>query len=571
MSEKSRIWIKIWLTLIGVAVIGYIFAVSIRRNMVKQPEGEYMRMQDGMILAEALDEGVEEEFGKRGESVYINWQGLLDEDGERLLAYGQFNEWLEGEVSRLEEMAQTEDVAKSMSNWEERIENIRNLQRGYKKRYRQEFQLLQKDWYSIYEELLACYGLEDSIRQANVTVLGCGGEVTDVEGVALGENRLLAEEGIYFYRSDVFERSKYQGIRVYQKGEMLLTVLETVGRGMDLQNIWIMEAWEGKEIQGFYKGYEIRFPYEKAEGQQREQIGDLTFADGILQRVKVKGEKINGKLLSMGDGSMEIEGWGKYPYEEGMAVYRLYGKLSDGSREDLRIGYDFTDFVLEDGVICAGLITRDEAMENIRVVIKNTGYEGAYHEKAEFTADTAFTVRYGNYEGMESKEYQAGDKPLVLMSDVQKDYELKVEGNISKDMQYPMIEFGTVAKTDSGSLFSKGLQKAISYLVEHYQVPWINLVGYSSGATGAIYYMIDTADKSNFPPVNKYFSLEGEYNDVTNLVAGETLTDVLKNGPLIKTTMYNYIADNYKKISPKTKMMLLEGDFDTEKQTDSVL
>lgn len=409
MNEKSRIWIKIWLTLIGVAVIGYIFAVSIRRNMVKQPEGEYMRMQDGMILAEALDEGVEEEFGKRGESVYINWQGLLDEDGERLLAYGQFNEWLEGEVSRLEEMAQTEDVAKSMSNWEERIENIRNLQRGYKKRYRQEFQLLQKDWYSIYEELLACYGLEDSIRQANVTVLGCGGEVTDVEGVALGENRLLAEEGIYFYRSDVFERSKYQGIRVYQKGEMLLTVLETVGRGMDLQNIWIMEAWEGKEIQGFYKGYEIRFPYEKAEGQQREQIGDLTFADGILQRVKVKGEKINGKLLSMGDGSMEIEGWGKYPYEEGMAVYRLYGKLSDGSREDLRIGYDFTDFVLEDGVICAGLITRDEAMENIRVVIKNTGYEGAYHEKAEFTADTAFTVRYGNYEGMESKEYQAGD------------------------------------------------------------------------------------------------------------------------------------------------------------------
>ena len=166
---------------------------------------------------------------------------------------------------------------------------------------------------------------------------------------------------------------------------------------------------------------------------------------------------------------------------------------------------------------------------------------------------------------------KAGDKPLVLMSDVQKDYELKVEGNISKDMQYPMIEFGTVAKTDSGSLFSKGLQKAISYLVEHYQVPWINLVGYSSGATGAIYYMIDTADKSNFPPVNKYFSLEGEYNDVTNLVAGETLTDVLKNGPLIKTTMYNYIADNYKKISPKTKMMLLEGDFDTEKQTVSAI
>ncbi|WP_457848572.1 hypothetical protein, partial [Staphylococcus aureus] len=72
-----------------------------------------------------------------------------------------------------------------------------------------------------------------------------------------------------------------------------------------------------------------------------------------------------------------------------MTVYQLYGKLSGGGRTDLRIGYDFTDFVLEDGAVCAGLITRDEAMENIRVVIKDTGYGGAYHEKVELTADTA--------------------------------------------------------------------------------------------------------------------------------------------------------------------------------------
>lgn len=431
MSEKSRIWIKMCLTVIGVAVIGYIFAVSIRINMVKQPEGEYMRLQDGMILAGALDEGMEEKYGGKegrvesgegegnenfgedeGKGRYIEWQGMLEEDGESYITYGQFNEWLEAEIFRMEDMAGKEDGPGSgaaREGNEEKIENIKNLQKEYKKRYRPEFQLLQIDWYEMYGELLACYGLEDSIRQTNVTVLGCGGEVTDGEGVPLGENSLLAEEGIFFYRSDVFERSKYQGIRVYQKGETLLTVRETVGRGMDLQNIWIMEAWEGKEIQGFYKGYEIRFPYEKAEAGQREQIGDLTFADGILQRVKIKGEKINGKLLSMGDDGMEIEGWGTYPYEEGMAVYRLYGKLSEGSRTDLRIGYDFTDFVLEDGVICAGLVTRDEAMENIRVVIKNTGYEGAYHEKAEFTADTAFTVRYGNYDNMESREYQAGD------------------------------------------------------------------------------------------------------------------------------------------------------------------
>ncbi len=47
MDDKSRMKVKMWLIVIGVAIIGYIFAVSIRMNMVKQPQGEYMRLQDG--------------------------------------------------------------------------------------------------------------------------------------------------------------------------------------------------------------------------------------------------------------------------------------------------------------------------------------------------------------------------------------------------------------------------------------------------------------------------------------------------------------------------------------------
>lgn len=166
---------------------------------------------------------------------------------------------------------------------------------------------------------------------------------------------------------------------------------------------------------------------------------------------------------------------------------------------------------------------------------------------------------------------KAGQKPLVLLANIKKNYELKVQGQISKDAKYPMIEFGTVAKTDSGALFSAGLQKAVSYLVEHYQVPWINLVGYSSGGTGAVYYMIDTADNSNFPPVNKYFSLDGEYNNETKLQTWETLAGVLENGPFVQTSMYKYIADNYEKVSSKIQMMLVEGDFDTTQQTDSAI
>ena len=99
MDDKSRMKVKMWLIVIGVAIIGYIFAVSIRMNMVKQPQGEYMRLQDGMILAEALKEETEENYGEnkdvKGNEEYIEWKQLLKEDGERILTFGQFGRWLE--------------------------------------------------------------------------------------------------------------------------------------------------------------------------------------------------------------------------------------------------------------------------------------------------------------------------------------------------------------------------------------------------------------------------------------------------------------------------------------------
>lgn len=392
MRENDRIAAKILLIVAGCFIIGYIFVISIRMNMIKQPEGQYIRLQDALILAEAMDEEIAGE-GEEADRGYGGWEERLEIDRDSVLTYDMFSGWLDGMLSVSEGNRET----------------IEELQREYQKKYKGDFQFLQEDWYRMYDALLSCFGMEETIRKGNVTVLGCGSEVTDGEGNELEAGRLLTEDGEFFYRSDRFADSKYQGIQVYQKGDVLLTVVDTVSRGMDLKNMWILEAQEGKGLQIFYEGYDIRVPYEKAETGQREQIGDLAFADGALQSVKIKGEKINGKLLSVGDDMIEIEGKGTFPFQEDMAVYKLYGKLSGGGRKDLRIGYDFTDFVLENGEICAGLITRDEAMENIRVVIKKTGYEGAYHEAVKLTADTAFMVRYGRYDSMESREYQAGE------------------------------------------------------------------------------------------------------------------------------------------------------------------
>lgn len=398
MSRNNRLLLKLLLIILGMFIIGYILIVSVRMNMVKQPEGNTVRLQDVLILIQALDENFNDTY--KADANYLKWQELLAADKESALTYSQFTE--------LMDMLAEESVMNA--------QKIEALKAPYKNKYKEKHTFLKEDWYACYEKLLPLYGMEERITKTDVTVLGVGSEATDGEGNGLEEGTLLAEEGIFPYRSDAFSTNKYQVLRVYQKEGTLLTVKEVVSRGLELENLWIMEADEAGWLQVFYKEYEIRLPFDRAENTWREQVGDFIFADGSLQSVKVKTDKISGKLLSVRDGEIELEGLGKYPYKENMKIYKLYGALSEGEIKDLRIGYDHTDFVLEDGTICAGLLTRDEAMESIRVVIKNTGFSSAYHEKVKLTADTAFTVRYGSYDALESKSYAAGET-VVLEQD----------------------------------------------------------------------------------------------------------------------------------------------------------
>ena len=69
---------------------------------------------------------------------------------------------------------------------------------------------------------------------------------------------------------------------------------------------------------------------------------------------------------------MEISEKGFYAFAKNPAFYRLYGTLKSLAIQDLRIGYDFTDFVLEDGKVAACLMIKEEDMEYIRVLLKNT-------------------------------------------------------------------------------------------------------------------------------------------------------------------------------------------------------
>lgn len=124
-----------------------------------------------------------------------------------------------------------------------------------------------------------------------------------------------------------------------------------------------------------------------------ENIADIYFQNGHIDYIDVYTDYISGKLLCISDDTIELEGVGTFSYDSSMPVYKLYGEKEYYTKGNLKIGYDFNDFILDrNGCIIAALVTREESMDNIRVVIKTSGFASAYHETIDFTCDSDFLV-----------------------------------------------------------------------------------------------------------------------------------------------------------------------------------
>lgn len=182
-----------------------------------------------------------------------------------------------------------------------------------------------------------------------------------------------------------------------------------------MENVWVTEVTEaGIRL---FDGRTWEYPWAQETAQPvdrgaREQIADVTLTDGYVTDIKIKdAEKVSGKVVSVLSGKgVELEGRGILEFAPQMKMYRLYGGMAEAGEKDIRIGYNFCDFVMENGKICAVLVTRDEAMEYIRVQIKSSDYASSKHEHVTVTVDTDFVVRYGVGEEMTEEFHQAGEE-----------------------------------------------------------------------------------------------------------------------------------------------------------------
>lgn len=376
MNKSERMQIKAVIVLIGilfmtVLLIGGIVAGT---KIDKQPEGEFMKAQDAGILLDAA---------KVGHLAY---------DSE-YLSFGEM----------LRDLGMVAELQKSIDK--------------LTIKYEYDHLILKKDWYELYDEYLLEHGLEGSINRIDITSFGAGSQLEDTYGNKIPENVLITKDSQYTFVSQDFIKYRFVPVSAYQKDGILLTVYNKTGDEYQLSNAWIMEA-SSDYLKFFWNDYEIRMDYGYADGDAKEtlvsenlneQVADIFFKNGMPDKVIAKTDKVTGKILSLDGQNITIEGVGTLPFSKDVKIYQIYDKLVSKNTMDLRIGYGFTDFVIQDEAVEACLITRDEAMENIRVLISDSDYNGKMHKNVKATSDTDFIVRYGTYDDLKEQVFQSGD------------------------------------------------------------------------------------------------------------------------------------------------------------------
>lgn len=285
------------------------------------------------------------------------------------------------------------------------------------------------DWYGWFDGALERYDVRGQIENRTLVPLGTGTGVTAGEGEALPEGHIFSTEGTYVCFSDrlLGREARFRQICAVARGEELYALRAFGEASFQWHSVWIKDAAEG-QLTCFYEDHSVSIPVGAPEGKEsfvlpqepgrlREQVADLLFEDGRLAGISPKESRVSGRLLRLTQEGAEVEGQGLLPFADDLQIYRLSGSLKTLESESLRIGYAFTDFVMEDGFVTAALVPKEERMETIRVLIRDSGYGGLFHDRIQLQADCGCTLRTGPYGEQRESSLAAGETLTVTADD----------------------------------------------------------------------------------------------------------------------------------------------------------
>lgn len=194
---------------------------------------------------------------------------------------------------------------------------------------------------------------------------------------------------------------------------------------------------------------------------------DITVEDGKIVGVNTKTDVVSGKVLSVSQDSVEIEGYGSVKLDEDFIMYEKENSLIS-NYSSIIVGYALQDFIVADGEVCGAIKNKPLQADNIRVIIKTSGFRDIFFNEAVFCDDSGMIVETGE------ESYETAPGETVVFNPDTEDFN---EGRIklipkSGEIQFQSVNRGIGTPSYGGtievSLYDEGIVVVNEVGIEDY-------------------------------------------------------------------------------------------------------
>lgn len=268
----------------------------------------------------------------------------------------------------------------------------------------------EEDWWQLYGSILKETDPEGKVEEMEAVLYGTPSNLEQAESWTAYTT--AGNFGFQGLALDAFLDCEIRFLA--RSGEMITSSL--VSRNVVYENVWLAES-DGRHFKAYLGTAYREFPVSAKLGGEDGMAGnlaDLHMEDGKLVKITMKRDRLSGKVLSVTEDAIEIEGYGEIPLAPNFHVYKVYGDFKVLNASDILVGYNLQEFVAADGKLCAALLEREFDAKTIRVLLMDTGFKSVFHASADLVLGSGADLEYENAKGkMVGERLEAGTQLAV--------------------------------------------------------------------------------------------------------------------------------------------------------------
>lgn len=268
----------------------------------------------------------------------------------------------------------------------------------------------EEDWWQLYGSILKETDPEGKVEEMEAVLYGTPSNLDQAESWTAYTT--AGNFGFQGLALDAFLDCEIRFLA--RSGEMITASL--VSRNVVYENVWLAES-DGRHFKAYLGTAYREFPVSAKLGGEDGMAGnlaDLHMEDGKLVKITMKRDRLSGKVLSVTEDAIEIEGYGEIPLAPNFHVYKVYGDFKVLNASDILVGYNLQEFVAADGKLCAALLEREFDAKTIRVLLMDTGFKSVFHASADLVLGSGADLEYENAKGkMVGERLEAGTQLAV--------------------------------------------------------------------------------------------------------------------------------------------------------------